>query len=365
MEKLSIEIVGICFNIQADQSLVELLSLFYKDFQKPTNSIYHCDLEWEDLNCKWRINNGEPHHIRVAKNNFRANATTQLVTYLLIELREDLSIFHGNALWNSEDRRLLILLGDSGSGKSTLSHHLLNGSSTWGLLAEDLVILDLKQRQIHPFPRSACIPVDPKHKMTVRWPVISMNEIEKELRPYQQHIAERCSSQNAQILFLEEPPANPWIEQNDPEVVWTTYFDQEAAFSLREAGLPLKHYDVKEACTRLTYSRSLTNKERLRQFEIIFEQGRGMILHTEHQNHLRRFDPGRAKDIQYDPLKTSEGIIGMIRYWRRPPHRIISEPVGKTFIQLVQHLRNATFARFQPAGTPTHSVGYLSQLVRG
>jgi hypothetical protein len=107
----------------------------------------------------------------------------------MISRLQDHEIFHAAAVARGE--RSILMLGDPESGKTTLTLGLLReGRGEFGLLAEELSVVDLRSGQVVPFPRAftvtertlklfpelGSIPQRMYGKRTIKW-IVSISEV--------------------------------------------------------------------------------------------------------------------------------------------------------------------------------------------
>lgn len=159
----------------------------------------HWRLSWQGNECHIA---GLTHPVVVPGPHLIPAITTILLGKLLERSRPDFLFLHGNGLVHRQSGGVLLLLGASGSGKSTLSALLQEGD--WELLAEDLLIVDPAERQVHPFPRAATVRGGDEG---LAWAGLGEESEAKRLRPASGKVERAGSLEGARVVLLGSPTA--------------------------------------------------------------------------------------------------------------------------------------------------------------
>lgn len=151
----SLEILGLRVAVSGPPSLVEDFLGEYPHARRGNGGAGFADvvLEWEGLTCRV-----EPWGMSYPVESFDLlpPVTRVLLRRALAQANPTCVFLHGNAV--VREGRLLFFVGQSGLGKTTLSLKALGrfGESA-AMLADDLLVIDLKTGMVHPYPRSSRI----------------------------------------------------------------------------------------------------------------------------------------------------------------------------------------------------------------
>lgn len=355
MGPLRFEVAGCTIEMAAEEDLLCRLRHLYAGFPPghpadPPNLRLH----WTGDTCHPAVDGRQLAATRVADVSKRAAVTGSLLASLFTRLKPDNVILHGNALRSRMGSGVILLVGESGAGKTTLTRELfLPPGAEWEPVAEDVLIIDAENQQLHPYPRA----------LSIRPENGTPGSAEKELHPHPGAPAGPVSLAKARVFILatEAPQSLPSSSfEEEFEHVWITHGGAALCEALQEAGLPLVDATPSDGLVCLRYLRRLDPPEKRLQASVL-EQHAAMILATGPARSSEDAPRPRPSRPRLVPLPSGEGVRHCLPHIVRPTTEAALIPGGRHFLRLARAFQTAAFHLLIPGGSPRDTAWAIAE----
>ncbi len=273
-------------------------------------------------------------------------ALAALVATIVAFDRPGVVLLHGNALFDAERQRCLLIVGDSGAGKTTLTRELIAGG-IWRPVAEDMVAAAEDDRRVQPFPRAMSRRIDGAGaKVLDEFPP-------GDVRP--------ASLAGCTVVLLgreeEDQPA-----EGERWALWMTSISDTLAVAAAEAG---GDCDSIGGFSRILLPETVGADRRGELLSKCAEEG-SLVVHCGPEEYAENAFAVRPAVPRVWALEASAALPMLARSAIRPwTGDAGHEPPGLYFMRLARVFRDAAFVRMVPGGTPGETVAQLLKTIDG
>ncbi len=344
MSRFDFEVCGSAVRLEGDAKTLRHAQTLFQHMATDT-AFQRCHfVSIKPSRIEWTRADGSTRGYDLTTGRLMEVALGALVASVIAYDSPETVLLHGNGLVNGRTGKALLLIGDSGSGKTTLTRELIF-AGRWSPVAEDMLAIDMRKRQLRPFPRAMSRRVDGSE--------------EKELDEFPLGNVKPVSVAECEVVLLQGPNA-PVLRREPRWVLWMTSVTGRIAETAEASGAQC---DALGGFHRILLPLTATGDERAALMAVCGEEG-ALVVHSGPEDVVDRALMSRPPkpEVSVADASGSLPLVGKsaIRPWvpERP-----QQPAGEFFMSMARLFHDAAFVHATPGGSPHDTVQALQSVV--